>query len=51
MEHLPGAAIVFTPFHVVKLMNKELSDLGRALYRELTKELDKKVLKGSGGCC
>lgn len=46
MEHLPGAAIVFDHFHVVKLMNEKLSKLRRALYRELTDELDKKVLKG-----
>lgn len=45
--HLPDAAIVFDHFHVIKLLNDKLSDLRRALYREATDLLQKKVLKGT----
>jgi transposase len=45
--HLPKAKIVFDRFHVVKLFNEKLSDLRRALYREATDVLEKKVLKGT----
>ena len=45
--HLPKAKIVFDHFHVVKLFNEKLSDLRRALYREATDVLQKKVLKGT----
>ncbi len=34
LEHLPGVALVFDKFHVVKLMNERLDDLRRALVRE-----------------
>lgn len=44
---LPKARIVFDRFHVVKLCNEMLTDLRRALYRELTEDLDKRVLKGT----
>jgi transposase len=47
LEHLPGAAIVFDHFHVVKLFNDKLSDLRRDLYREAKDELQKDVLKGT----
>ena len=45
--HLPKAVIVFDHFHVVKLLNEKLSDLRRALYREATDVMRKKVLKGT----
>src|SRR3954462_14299253 len=45
--HLPGAKIVFDRFHVMKLFNEKLSDLRRALHREATDVLQKKVLKGT----
>src|SRR5262249_7763206 len=45
--HLRGAKIVFDRFHVMKLFNEKLSDLRRALYREATDVLQKKVLKGT----
>jgi len=47
MHHLPGAAIVFDHFHVVKLFNDKLSALRRDLYREATNQLQKDVLKGT----
>jgi transposase len=45
--HLPAATIVFDRFHVMKLFNDKLSDLRRALYREATDLLQKRVLKGT----
>jgi len=45
--HLPGAQIVFDRFHVMKLFNDKLSDLRRALHREATDVMQKKVLKGT----
>lgn len=45
--HLPRAKIVFDRFHVMKLFNDKLSDLRRALYREATDKMQKKVLKGT----
>jgi transposase len=45
--HLPGAKIVFDRFHVMKLYNEKLSDLRRALHREATDVMQKKVLKGT----
>jgi transposase len=44
--HLPGARLVFDRFHVIKLYNDKLSDLRRAMYRELTENMHKDVLKG-----
>jgi transposase len=44
--HLPGAALVFDRFHVIKLYHDKLSDLRRAMYRELTEMAKKEVLKG-----
>lgn len=46
-QHLPDAVIVFDKFHVVKLMNKKLSDLRRDLYREATGRLSQQILKGT----
>ena len=34
LEHLPGAALVFDKFHVLKLMNERLDDLRRQMVRE-----------------
>jgi transposase len=45
--HLPKAQIVFDRFHVMKLFNEKLSDLRRALHREATDVMQKKVLKGT----
>ena len=45
--HLPQATLVFDRFHVIKLYNDKLSDLRRALYRELTDSMQKEALKGS----
>jgi transposase len=45
--HLSKAKIVFDRFHVMKLFNEKLSNLRRALYREATDVLQKKVLKGT----
>ena len=43
----PRAEIVFDHFHIIKLMNEKLSDLRRQLYRQLTEDLPKDVLKGT----
>jgi transposase len=45
--HLSQAKIVFDRFHVMKRFNEKLSDLRRALHREATDVLQKKVLKGT----
>jgi transposase len=45
--NLRDAKIVFDRFHVMKLYNEKLSDLRRALHREATDVLRKKVLKGT----
>jgi transposase len=45
--NLPSAKVVFDRFHVMKLYNEKLSDLRRALHREATDVLQKKVLKGT----
>ena len=44
-KHLPDATVVFDRFHVVKLLNKKLTQLRRQLYRQATSDLKKKVLK------
>jgi hypothetical protein len=46
-KHLPKATPVFDRFHVVKLLNHELTQLRRQLYRQATSDLKKKVLKGT----
>jgi transposase len=45
--NLSEAKIVFDRFHVMKLFNEKLSDLRRALHREATDVMQKKVLKGT----
>ena len=45
-KNLPGADIVFDPFHVVKLMNERLDELRRELWREATGD-GKRAIKGS----
>jgi len=44
--YLADATLVFDRFHVIKLYNDKLSDLRRAMYRELTDIAKKDVLKG-----
>jgi transposase len=46
-KHLPDATVVFDRFHVVKLLNKKLTQLRRQLYRQATSDLKKKALKGT----
>lgn len=46
-QNLSDAVHVFDHFHVIKLFNDKLSNLRRDLYRQLTDELQKKVLKGT----
>lgn len=46
-KHLPKATLVFDRFHVVKLLNHKLTQLRRQLYRQVTDDLKKKVLKGT----
>jgi transposase len=46
LTHLPRATLVFDRFHVIKLYNDKLSELRRALYRELTDGMQKDALKG-----
>jgi transposase len=46
-ENLPDATHVFDRFHVVKLLNEQLSDLRRELFHEATTKLEKDVLKGT----
>ena len=45
-KHLPGAAIVFDHFHLIKMFNDKLSDLRRDLQRE-AQETEKNTLKGT----
>jgi len=44
--HLSEATLVFDHFHVIKLYNDKLSELRRALHRQLTESMQKDVLKG-----
>ena len=46
LKNLPQASLVFDRFHVVKLLNKKLTQLRRDLYREANDLLQKDVLKG-----
>jgi transposase len=46
MTHLPDAVLVFDRFHVIKLYNDKLSELRRAMHRELQDTMHKDVLKG-----
>lgn len=43
VENLPGAALVFDKFHVIKLMNERLDDLRRAMVREAEGPLKKRI--------
>jgi Transposase len=43
--HLPKAKIVFDRLHVVRLFNEKPSDLRRALHREATDLIQKRVLE------
>jgi transposase len=46
-ENLPRAIHVFDHFHVIKLYNEKLSAFRRELYRELTDDHERKILKGT----
>lgn len=45
--NLPQAKIIFDRFHVLKLLNDKLSDLRRALYRDIKNNMGREVLKGA----
>jgi len=47
MTNIPDAQIVFDHFHVVKLLNDELSKLRRDLYNQETQLHKKQLLKGT----
>jgi len=46
LEKLPGAAVVFDRFHIMKLMNEKLDELRRALVREATGVM-RQTIKGT----
>ena len=46
-DNLPRAVHVFDHFHVIKLFNEKLSALRRQLYRQLSTEQERKILKGT----
>src|SRR5947209_4559189 len=46
-DHLPRAVHVFDHFHVVKLYNDKLSALRRDLYRDLSDQGQRQLLKGT----
>jgi transposase len=46
-DHLPKAVHVFDHFHVLKLFNEKLTAFRRELYRELTDEGHRQILKGT----
>jgi transposase len=46
-DHLPKAVHVFDHFHVIKLFNEKLTAFRRELFRELTDEGQRKILKGT----
>lgn len=46
-DNLPKAVHVFDHFHVIKLFNEKLSAFRRELFRELTDEGQRKILKGT----
>ena len=46
-DHLPRAVHVFDHFHVIKLFNDKLSAFRRELYHDLSRDQDRKLLKGT----
>lgn len=46
LEHLPGVAVVFDRFHIIKLMNEKLDELRRALVQEATGAM-RQTIKGT----
>lgn len=46
LDQLPGAAVVFDRFHIMKLMNQKLDELRRALVREASGVMQK-TIKGT----
>ncbi|WP_027362664.1 ISL3 family transposase [Desulfospira joergensenii] len=47
IENMPGTAIVFDRFHVVKLFNEKLSEFRRDLYKHLSNSGEQKLIKGT----
>jgi transposase len=43
LDQLPGAAVVFDRFHIMKLMNEKLDELRRALVREASGMMQKTI--------
>ena len=46
-DHLPKAVHVFDHFHVIKLFNEKLTAFRRDLFRQLTDEDEREILKGT----
>ncbi|HOS74618.1 MAG TPA: ISL3 family transposase [Verrucomicrobiota bacterium] len=46
LEHLPGVAVVFDRFHIMKLMNEKLDELRRRLVREAAGAM-RQTIKGT----
>jgi transposase len=46
-ENLPRAVHVFDHFHVIKLFNEKLTAFRRELYRQLTDDEQRRILKGT----
>jgi transposase len=46
-DHLPRAVHVFDHFHVIKLFNDKLSAFRRELFRELSNDDERRILKGT----
>lgn len=47
IENLPGAALVFDRFHIVKMFNDKISDFRRKLHNRLNDPAEQKLLKGT----
>jgi len=47
IENLPGAALVFDHFHIVKMFNDKISDFRRKLHNQLNDPAEQKLLKGT----
>jgi len=46
-DNLPKVVHVFDHFHVIKLFNEKLTAFRRALYRQLSSDAERKILKGT----
>lgn len=47
IENLPGAALVFDHFHIVKMFNDKISDFRRKLHHQLNDPAERELLKGT----